>query len=46
MPLPSPSEGRIDRRFKDGPTGAHGDHLEKVMTWLTQAGFAPKKAGG
>ncbi|UXH79867.1 translation initiation factor Sui1 [Roseateles amylovorans] len=31
---------------KDGTVEIQGDHLEKVMQWLTQAGYAPKKAGG
>ncbi|OWQ91351.1 stress response translation initiation inhibitor YciH [Roseateles aquatilis] len=31
---------------KDGTIEIQGDHLDKVMAWLTQAGFAPKKAGG
>ncbi len=31
---------------KDGTIEIQGDHLEKVMQWLAQAGFAPKRAGG
>jgi len=31
---------------KDGTVEIQGDHVDKVMAWLTQAGFAPKKAGG
>lgn len=31
---------------KDGTVEIQGDHLDKVMQWLTQAGYAPKKAGG
>jgi translation initiation factor 1 len=31
---------------KDGTIEIQGDHVEKVMAWLTQAGYAPKKAGG
>ena len=31
---------------KDGTIEIQGDHLEKVMAWLTQAGYSPKKAGG
>ncbi len=31
---------------KDGTVEIQGDHVDKVMQWLTQAGHAPKKAGG
>lgn len=31
---------------KDGTVEIQGDHLERVMQWLTQAGYAPKRAGG
>lgn len=31
---------------KDGTIEIQGDHVERVMQWLTQAGHAPKRAGG
>lgn len=31
---------------KDGSIEIQGDHVERVMQWLSQAGHAPKKAGG
>jgi len=31
---------------KDGTIEIQGDHLDKVMAWLTAAGHSPKKAGG
>jgi translation initiation factor 1 len=31
---------------KDGVIEIQGDHVERVMAWLTQKGFAPKQAGG
>lgn len=31
---------------KDNTVEIQGDHVERVMQWLTQAGYAPKRAGG
>lgn len=31
---------------KDGTIEIQGDHVDKVMQWLTAAGYAPKRAGG
>ena len=31
---------------KDGVVEVQGDHVERVMGWLTQQGFKPKRAGG
>jgi translation initiation factor 1 len=31
---------------KDGVIEVQGDHVERVMTWLTQAGYRVKRAGG
>lgn len=31
---------------KDGVVEVQGDHVERVMAWLQQAGFAPKRTGG
>jgi translation initiation factor 1 len=31
---------------KDGVVEIQGDHCERVMTLLAQAGFTPKRAGG
>lgn len=31
---------------KDGVIEVQGDHIERVMSWLTQAGHRVKRAGG
>ena len=31
---------------KDGVIEVQGDHVERVMSWLTQAGRRVKRAGG
>lgn len=31
---------------KDGLIEVQGDHVERVMAWLTQAGYRVKRAGG
>ncbi|MBH9578457.1 translation initiation factor Sui1 [Inhella proteolytica] len=31
---------------KGGVVEVHGDHVERVLAWLTQQGYKPKKAGG
>lgn len=30
---------------KDGVVEVQGDHVERVLAWLSQQGFAPKRAG-
>ena len=30
---------------RDAVTEVHGDHVERVMAWLTQAGHRVKRAG-
>ena len=31
---------------KDGVIEVQGDHVERVMAWLTEAGYQVKRAGG
>lgn len=31
---------------KDGVIEVQGDHVDRVMAWLTQAGYRVKRAGG
>lgn len=31
---------------KDGVVEIQGDHVERVMAWLTSQGWKPKRAGG
>ena len=31
---------------KDGVVEVQGDHVERVMAWLTTQGYKPKRAGG